>query len=312
MKTTLPTHPIDPQVLTEVDRALGCEKPPAIEYLFVEPFSQFHIFGFGIPINPYGHAALRYTRPNGEQHVVNISGSPNTRLVSFLPPADYIFGDQTYSEQGGVRSRAMVGIRLEEYPPELVEDIHHFFDKLSRRSTRKTVKFNLVFAKLFNAVGWLLPRLHVERGNCAYWTSKGLVEGDLLFWPTIWPKSIWINVFEEQGALDPSNVHVVSYRRKLNEEVEYGVSAKPLWSGVGPLQSLRNISYRNLEEYANVIVEYSLETDRFETTIQPNPVGPSWWRHHRGSLLSGGLALAGVLLAVSRRGSRSAGMSAHL
>jgi hypothetical protein len=132
---------------------------------------------------------------------VNISGSPGERLVTFMRPEEYIFGDQMYSEQGGVRSRAMVGVRVEEYPEELVEDIHHYFDKLSRRSSRKTVKFNLVLAKLYNAFGWLLSLRLTERGNCAYWTSKGLVEGDLLFWPTYECECVCVCVAVEPGRI---------------------------------------------------------------------------------------------------------------
>jgi hypothetical protein len=127
----------------------------------------------------------------------------------------------------------------------------------------------------------------------------------------IWPKFVWITVFEEQGEVDPNNVHVISYRRKHNEQVEYGVDAKPLWSGVGPMQSLRNVSYRNLEEYAHVIVEHSPSTDRFDASLQTDPVSPSWWRHHRSSFIAGGLLLGGLLLAL-RRPARSAALSSRL
>jgi hypothetical protein len=50
-----------------------------------------------------------------------------------------------------------------------------------------------------------------ERGNCARFTSMGLVEAGVLRHPSLWPKKIAVNLFEHQGRKHPDNVHVVSY-----------------------------------------------------------------------------------------------------
>jgi hypothetical protein len=62
-------------VLKEIDDLLT-GKPPAIEYLFVCPFRNTSLFGIGLG-SPYGHAAVRYTLPSGEQFVMNIVKNAN-------------------------------------------------------------------------------------------------------------------------------------------------------------------------------------------------------------------------------------------
>lgn len=58
-------------ILQDVDRALGYDSPPALEYVLVQPFSvvrlPFTNIGFGW--NQYGHSVVRYTLPNGRQIV---------------------------------------------------------------------------------------------------------------------------------------------------------------------------------------------------------------------------------------------------
>ena len=113
-------------VFAEIDRKLGVDKPPSVEYLYVVPhigmsLTQLsRLLGKGAysSSNPYGHAAVRYTTSDGHQWVMNIVGKPNRRMVNFLDPEDYLFGDPAVtcmvgSEQGGVFHRSIIGIRLE-------------------------------------------------------------------------------------------------------------------------------------------------------------------------------------------------------
>lgn len=61
-------------VLREIDAALGCSKPPAVEYLLVRPFSIIRIpfTNVGICWNSFGHSAVRYTLPSGEEVVSDL------------------------------------------------------------------------------------------------------------------------------------------------------------------------------------------------------------------------------------------------
>jgi hypothetical protein len=82
------------EVFADIDKALGRTKPPALEYLFVEPYSSVPLL-FGMALcafrscasllrtskrscfflgvmpapNSFGHATVRYTLPSGEQKV---------------------------------------------------------------------------------------------------------------------------------------------------------------------------------------------------------------------------------------------------
>jgi len=84
-------------VLSELDAFLGYSTPPAIEYVFVENvLPDFGLRWFGVG---FGHAAVRYTLPSGEQRLVNITRGgaggieADTPLVQiYEDPADYLFG----------------------------------------------------------------------------------------------------------------------------------------------------------------------------------------------------------------------------
>lgn len=58
-------------ILQDVDRALGFDSPPALEYVLVQPFSVVRIPGtnVGFGWNQYGHSVVRYTLPDGRQIV---------------------------------------------------------------------------------------------------------------------------------------------------------------------------------------------------------------------------------------------------
>lgn len=69
----------------------------------------------------------------------------------------------------------------------------------------------------------------------------------------MWPKLIWVNLFEKQGCKDLDNVHVVSYRRAREAKRSYGVDAYSL-SRVSPIHFFYNLRYLNLESFANAII----------------------------------------------------------
>ena len=56
-------------ILPQIDRALGHHSPPAVEYIFVEPYLNSSGPLFKVSANPYGHASVRYTLPNGRHTV---------------------------------------------------------------------------------------------------------------------------------------------------------------------------------------------------------------------------------------------------
>eukprot|EP00698_Gefionella_okellyi_P019743 TRINITY_DN6097_c0_g3_i3.p1 TRINITY_DN6097_c0_g3~~TRINITY_DN6097_c0_g3_i3.p1 ORF type:complete len:186 (+),score=26.42 TRINITY_DN6097_c0_g3_i3:382-939(+) len=114
-----------------------------------------------------------------------------------------------------------------------------------------------------------------ERGNCTTYTSSGLERGGFVTTTSMWPKSIWINMFENsKDEYDKGNVHVVSYRQIQHGKLLYGVRARAI-RAVAPLQSLRSLFYWNLEKFAHAVVEVPEASTEAVVTLQENPMPPS-------------------------------------
>lgn len=101
-----------------IDSACKVQKPPALEYIFVEPYTtRFslkslattalgHSKEVNTSYNPYGHAAIRYTL-HDKEYVMNIVGNPSAKkMVNFMKPEEYLFPldpltcEATGNEQG--------------------------------------------------------------------------------------------------------------------------------------------------------------------------------------------------------------------
>ncbi|KAL6075885.1 Transmembrane protein [Balamuthia mandrillaris] len=316
-------------VLREVDAVLGRDKPPAVEFIFVEPYSDFAfpiIGGYGLSRNPYGHAAVRYTLPWGEEVVMNIVGLPGQTMVNFLRPEEYFFGTKSWeegAEQGGIYNRNMATVRIEEWPAEQILDMHNYFQKLQRKGFQKTAKFSLLLSPLYNGLASWLPWRLAERGNCARFTSAGLVEGGLLYRPTMWPKSIWVQLFETQArcqapscSSSPSsssssssspNVNVVYFRRVRHVQRTYGSEARAI-GAVAPLHSLGNILYFDLERYANAVVDVPEGSTTAQVHRRESPAQPSFLRYHRFGISTTTAAAVAALSVYAWRRGRSGGV----
>jgi len=107
--------------------------------------------------------------------------------------------------------RKMTGVRIERYPAHKIVAMHNHFLAMADRDSRGGTRFALITAPLVNAFQACLPTHMVEAGNCARWTSSGLVAAGVLSWKINFPKSIFRAVFESQCRRDPDNVHVVAY-----------------------------------------------------------------------------------------------------
>ena len=126
----------------------------------------------------------RYQTSNGKQWVMNIVGKPGRNMVNFMKPTDYLFGNPSEnerlgSEQGGVYERSIVGFRLENYDLKKIDKMHQYFENLKHKEENKEVKFSLICLPSFIQIPFITKAY--EKGNCAYWTSKGMVAGILFF-----------------------------------------------------------------------------------------------------------------------------------
>ncbi|KAG2373702.1 hypothetical protein C9374_011791 [Naegleria lovaniensis] len=184
--------------LQEIDALLGRQKPPAFEYIYVEPsiFTNPVFWNSDSSVNPYGHAAIRYTNPEtGKSMVMNIVGKPGHRMVNFIPAEEYLFGHPSKcsiedgNEQGGIYCRTMIGFRFEEWPQEYITAMHNYYQNVQNLGDAKLAKYSMVLGPIYN----LLRKIKwfsgvAERGNCAFWTTQGLVNAHVLSSATSWPK----------------------------------------------------------------------------------------------------------------------------
>jgi len=253
-------------ILKELDNALGKSTPPAMEYIYVNPaFSAFNWpWNSHLSMNPYGHSALRYTLPNGEQTVMNITGVPNMEMVHFIPPEEYLFGlpDVTAgSQQGGVYHRSFISIRVEDVPSEKVQEMHKFFSDLKLRSgtTSGAAGYSIIFGPFYNYLrkfSWFQKIFGkiAERGNCAHWTSAGLVVSGLLNKATSWPKLVWVKLLLTYGIFHPENINIIVYKNMDREKPKDGGIIAPFyyWSA-GRI-------FNNLSKLADVVVKVDGES----------------------------------------------------
>jgi hypothetical protein len=261
-------------VLSEIDHALGRSQPPALEYLYVQPAVTFRFSTNSASAqNPYGHAAIRYTY-KGEQIVMNIVGRvPGLPLVNFLSAEDYLYGDplrtqEIGSEQGGAYMRSIVGLRIENWPEENIEKLHHYYQQVKQRNMVKEANFSLMWLPLLNAL-----RIFGEKGNCAYWTSKGLVEAKLLKRATMWPKYIFLKLFLQEGrAVEEGNMNIVLYKSLLKNQPKGWLTPLYLWQQ-GP--------FFNLGSLANVVV--TIDPNANKAIVKPRANVQSFWLQVRNS-----------------------------
>lgn len=123
-----------------------------------------------------------------EQKVVNISGTISDNLVHFSTPEQYILENVDAGDQGGIWNRNIASVRIENLEPWQIEDMDYYYRKLHRRNKKeKSAKFSIIFSPIYNFIRWIGSISFVaERGNCAYFTSKGLAEGCCISFPTLW------------------------------------------------------------------------------------------------------------------------------
>ena len=123
---------------------------------------------------------------------------------------------------------------------------------------------------------------HARRtaGNCAQWTSSGIVFAGLIPRTRLFPKSILIDLLESETRNGrEKNVHVVLY--------EHVKAAPPYLEGfrfkrpafVHPLSPARNVIYANMREFADIIVSVKDEravVDKRKHPRRPPPWLPVW------------------------------------
>ena len=101
-----------------------------MEYILVEDVSPKRLPGRLAPFG-FGHACVRYTLPDGTPRLINITHKSGRLIEQYDNPADYLLG---VDGKGGMHSRPICTIRIEDYPPELVQLLDNYY-QVSRVGT---------------------------------------------------------------------------------------------------------------------------------------------------------------------------------
>jgi hypothetical protein len=257
-------------ILEEINLALGKnhDQNPSIEYLITKPYGLFRLpFGLGsFCFNWFGHSALRYTTPNGRDIVVNIEAKENGKnFIQIYDAKEYLFGTNTTTcgAQRGIYQRDIVGLRVENVPLDNIIKMHKYIEKLQLDNNKidggDMVKFNIVLGPIINIFGKIFSNIP-EYGNCARWTSAMLFQAGLTTKYYVWPKTLFINIFENYSKTQIKkldNMNVIYYEQPEHiSKPSYGVKDKPVLfeKSVAPFQSVRNYFYGDLKHFAKIIV----------------------------------------------------------
>lgn len=255
-------------ILKEINVALGKQENdnPSVEYLITKPFGLIKLpFGFGsFNYNWFGHSALRYTTPDGRDIVVNIEAKEwGKNFIQIHDAKEYLFGTNTKTSgpQRGFYQRDIVGLRVENVDPENIQKMHDYIEKIRTNNEigNKDKRFNIIFGPILNQIKSIYPNFP-EYGNCARWTSSMLLHAGLTTNYFVWPKTIFINMFENYAKTSiksNKNMNVIYYEQpKHIQKLSYGVITKPILfeNSVAPFQSIRNYFYGDLKHFAKIII----------------------------------------------------------
>jgi hypothetical protein len=75
--------------------------------------------------------------------------------------------------------------------------MHEYYTNLRERANseaKRDARYDMMFGPIFNFFRKFGLFGKAERGNCAYWTSKGLVAAGLIDRSSMWPKLLWVRV----------------------------------------------------------------------------------------------------------------------
>lgn len=275
-------------ILSEIDKEFG--RIPSIEYIIAYPIGMINLpFGFGtLTWNSYGHSVLRYIDPNGNDVIANIEAKENGKeFIQFYKPSEYLYGvdPQTCGAQRGVYNRNFVGIRIYGIKNENIEEMHKHIKTLIANE-HITVEFNIIIGPILNFFREYFPFLNIpEFGNCSKWTSTMLQKANVIEKTFVWPRTIFIDIFEmakDRGF----ETDVVFYEKPDHvENLALGVKnkSKSVWfEGIAPFQFIRNWFYGDLREFSNIIVRSKLmedNTTKATIILNNNVVQPSKLRN---------------------------------
>ena len=254
----------------DVSKFLGVSSaPPAVEFIFVEQvqpewsFLPRWLFG-GCGVS-FGHSAVSYTRSDGKRLLVNITRGTGEvgegELVEFWRhPFDYVYGVRGSKGKGGVFSRSMCIVRLQDWDERSVQSIDLYMRAMleSYSSSRSMASWSHA-GKFESLLSWLLKYRTRASGNCSDWVSRSMWYAGLLKRPHSFPKAILVDLIESfilEAPAEAPQAHIVYVKQAAAGRRERQWQRRAIHrSLVAPFHFLQNLVYRDVEAFADAVVE---------------------------------------------------------
>lgn len=182
--------------------------------------------------------------------------------------------------------RSIIGFRIEEWPAEYIEKMHHYYLDLQKREEAQLVKYSALFGtmtgynilvnQLFKPFEWFS-----EQGNCSYWTTKGMAQAYLFKRASMWPKYGCVKLYLNMLYLGfRENINIVSYRQRRHGNLPHQV---PIRGWMKPFEWFNHELFGDFDALANVVVDLNMshedeKTQYYEAVPQlvSNPHRPLW------------------------------------
>lgn len=249
--------------LREINFALNASNGFVETGYTVPPWRKIWNTNFDTNNNPYGHSFIRYVFPNGEDHLVNIvnnkSRQQKVKMVNFVDPTEYFFGDPTKameigSEQGGIHKRSFTTLRIENVNEENLKKLHDYFLNLKERDERGETGFALVIPHILNFFGKFMK--WPEYGNCATWSSRGLKNSGIIDFTSMFPKFLILKMFAKK--VSDSKLNVISYQC-IDKTLPRGGTDMPFGSWTNPIKKFTGVNTWDLTKFSDVNVYLNQE-----------------------------------------------------
>ena len=113
-------------------------------------------------------------------------------------PEDYIAGSKGVKGAGGLFSRSMCVVRVHGVDAHAVRALDLYYQALASSFESAGLRGKIAYerAVLGDLFLWLLGLPLRQHGNCSQWVSRGLFLANLVKREYMFPKALWVDLFE--------------------------------------------------------------------------------------------------------------------
>jgi hypothetical protein len=269
----------DPNILINIGRHESIANKNTIEYIYTKPnwtikltsFLKRFFSYFTSQQNPYGHSVIGYNNRQGSK-IMNVSGNGDD-LINFFERESYFLSENVPGNpQGGLYVRSFLTLRINNVSDDTIRILDQAYKKYNEQYRNGKSFFSLITYIFTNPFTYFFNKS--TGGNCAFWTSKGLVEAKLLKKHTNWPLVLFFRLLIDQIRKNPNNFNVIYYASLQHYIEPQGALLQPFWWFFNSYKSIWNLN--DLADI-HVIPEKNEATGNVTLIVKENPKAKEQW-----------------------------------